>query len=67
MDRGEVCLLVSEAATAAIPPRLAAVVRESHLEAMEAVLALVRRRRHDGIADSPTIAGLLERLRAKAR
>ncbi len=63
VDRGDMNILGPGMSLASVPARLAAVVRESHLEAMETVLALIRRRRHDGIADHPAIAGLLDRLR----
>jgi len=61
--RGEVNLL---GGVLVLPAQLAAMVRESHLEAVEAVLALVRQRRHDGLDDTPAIAALLERIRPVA-
>lgn len=61
---GEVNLL---GGTLDLPEHLAAVVRESHLEAMEAVLALIRQLRHDGIDDTPALAALLERIRPVER
>jgi hypothetical protein len=62
--RGEVNLLGGDLV---LPMHLAAVVRESHLEAVEAVLTLVRQRRHDGIDDTPALSALLERIRPAER
>jgi hypothetical protein len=62
--RGEINLLGGHLV---LPARLATVVRESHLEAVEAVLALIRQLRHDGIDDTPTLAALLERIRPADR
>ena len=62
--RGEINLLGGHLV---LPVRLATVVRESHLEAVEAVLALIRQLRHDGIDDTPTLAALLERIRPADR
>jgi hypothetical protein len=63
VDRGDLNVLGPGINHVSMAPGLAAVIRESHLEALETVVALIRRRRHEGLADSATISDLLDRLR----
>ncbi len=60
---GEVSLLAPDLASIqALPALLSAIVRESHLEAVEAVLALVRQRRYEGLSDDEVFGALLQRI-----
>jgi hypothetical protein len=61
---GEISLLGANSMQPPMPIRLAAVFRESRLEATEAIFALIRQRRHDGIADTEAVSRLLDHLRA---
>jgi hypothetical protein len=62
--RGDVNLL---GGALVLPPPLTAVVLESHLEAVEAVLTFVRQRRNEGMEDTPALSALLERIRPVER
>lgn len=59
VERCEVSLLAPDLdAIGAMPARLTTILRESHLEAVEALLTLVRRRRFEGLSDGPVLAEL---------
>lgn len=62
VERGLVNLMFKQARLAGtLPARMAAVLGESHVEAWEAVLAHIRNRREQGLADCPGIESLLAR------
>lgn len=68
VQSGDVSLLAPDLASIqALPALLSAIVRESHLEAVEAVLALVRQRRYEGFSDSEVLAALLKRIRPSSQ
>ncbi len=68
VQSGEVSLLAPDLASIqALPALLSAIVRESHLEAVEAVLALVRQRRYEGLSDGEVLAALLKRIRPSSQ
>ena len=68
VERGEVSLLAPDPeAVNAMPVRLTMILRESHLEAVDALLTLVRRRRYDGFSDSPVLTELLKRIRTASQ
>lgn len=63
VKRGEVSLLGPNLGRLPLPAGSETVLREAELEAKEALLALVRYRRHQGIADCREITAMLARLR----
>ena len=68
VERGEVSLLAPDPeAVNAMPVRLTMILRESHLEAVDALLTLVRRRRYDGFSDGPVLTELLKRIRTASQ
>ena len=62
VERGDVNLLGETPPGQNRPPRLAVMLKESRLEAIESILSVVRLRRLDGLADCPVSGELLARL-----
>lgn len=64
VERGRLNVIVQLGRLApALPPKLAAVLGESQVEASEALLGHIRHRREQGLEDSEAIRALLARLR----